>query len=264
LFQSIVSWFLYRPAPASSWAEPPATLRIRDVNLCSADGNRIHAWWSAPEGWTPEQGAVLFCHGNAGNLSHRGENLRRWQEQLGVAVLIFDYPGYGRSTGRPSEAGCYAAGDAAYDYLAREAGVPGERIILYGGSLGGAVAIHLAASRPRRALVLVSAFTSLADMVRQLYPWLPGRLLAGNLFANEQRLATVSGPVFLAHGTADRLVPFAQGERLFAAAREPKLFFPMKGYDHKHTPGRDFYATLRDFLMRTQHGSLTGAGERPA
>lgn len=263
MFQSIVSRFLYRPAPATSWAEPPPGLRVRDLNLFSADGNRIHAWWSAPEGWTPEHGAALFCHGNAGNLSHRGESLRRWQDQLGVATLIFDYPGYGRSTGRPSEAGCYAAGDAAHDWLMREAAVPGERVLLYGGSLGGAVAIHLASTRPHRSLVLVSAFTSLADMVRKLYPWLPGRLLAGRMFPNEKRMAQVLGPVFIAHGTADRLVPFAHGEQLFAAAREPKLFFPMQGYDHQHTPGREFYVALRDFLTRTDQGSLTGAGERP-
>jgi fermentation-respiration switch protein FrsA (DUF1100 family) len=249
VLRSLVSYFLFHPVGhAADWEPPPPGLAVEDVDLTSAGGTRIHAWWAVPPGWEPSRGAMLYCHGNAGNLSHRGEGLRRWLDQLGVAVLIFDYPGYGRAEGIPTEAGCYAAADAAYDWLTGTAGVAGEKVLLYGGSLGGAVAIDLAARRPHRALVLVSAFSSLADMARALFPWLPAGWLVRNQWDNLAKVRRSGGRVFIAHGTADRLVPFRQGERLFAAAPEPKAFFPMPGYDHNHTPGPDFYEALRRFL----------------
>src|SRR4051812_4209202 len=132
---------------------------VEDVNLQTPTGTRIHAWWCPPPHWERSQGAVLYCHGNAGNLSHRVEGVLRWHEQLKTAVLLFDYPGYGRSGGKPSEAGCYASTDTAYAYLTEKLQLSPERVLLYGGSLGGGVAIDLAVRRPHRALVLVSAFT---------------------------------------------------------------------------------------------------------
>jgi fermentation-respiration switch protein FrsA (DUF1100 family) len=248
VLRSLVRYFLFRPVSyTQDWQPPPPDLHIEDVHL-SAVGIPIHAWWAPPLGWEPAQGALVYCHGNAGNLSHRGEGLRRWHQQLGVAPLIFDYPGYGRSGGRPSEAGCYAAADAAYDWLVETAHVPSEKILLYGGSLGGGVAIDVASRRPHRALVLVSTFTSLADMARKRLPWLPAGWLMRRRWDNLHKIRSCRRPVFIAHGTADRLVPFRQGERLFAAANEPKAFFPMNGYDHQHTPGPDFYEALRRFL----------------
>jgi fermentation-respiration switch protein FrsA (DUF1100 family) len=251
MLRAVENRFLFRPLKAAEdWEPPPPGLDPHDVELTGADGSRIHAWWVTPAGWAPGQGATLYCHGNAGNLSHRGENLRRWHDVMGQAVLIFDYPGYGKSGGRPGEAGCYAATDAAYDWLTQQHVPPG-RILLYGGSLGGAIATDVASRRPHRALVLVSAFTSFPDMARTVYPWLPLRRLLSNRLDNLAKIGRVEGPVFIAHGTADRVVPFAQGERLFAAAREPKEFFPLHGHDHNHTPGPDFYQALRDFLART-------------
>jgi fermentation-respiration switch protein FrsA (DUF1100 family) len=247
------NWFLFRPTRAADgWFEPPAGLAVRDVELTSADGTPLHAWWVEPPGWKPGQGALLYCHGNAGNLSHRGEGLRRWRDRMGLAVLIFDYPGYGRSGGKPTEAGCYAAADAAYDWLTEAQGVRGEDVVLYGGSLGGASAIDLAARRPFRALVLVSAFSSFGDMAQKTFPWLPARRLVRNQFDNLTKIATLPGRVFIAHGTADRLVPFGHGERLFAAAPGPKRFFPMQGHDHNDVPGPDFYEALRRFLDETR------------
>jgi fermentation-respiration switch protein FrsA (DUF1100 family) len=243
--------FLFRPVPASvDWQSPPPELVVEDVTLTGADGTRLHAWFTAPDGWTPAQGAVLYAHGNAGNLSHRGNILIRWR-QLGLAVLIFDYPGYGRSEGRPSETGCYAAGDAAFRWLIAVCRVPAGRVLFYGGSLGGAIALDLAVRQPHRGVVLVSVFTSVRDMARKTFPWLPARWLVRNRFDNLGKIPRLRSPLFLAHGTADRLVPFGQGERLFAAANEPKRFFPMAGYDHQHTPGPDFYVALREFLAET-------------
>jgi pimeloyl-ACP methyl ester carboxylesterase len=148
-------------------------MQVEDIELVGVRGTSIHAWWATPPHWQAAQGALLYCHGNAGNLSHRGESVRRWLAAFGVAVLIFDYPGYGKSQGVPTEEGCYAAAGAGYDWVTTVAQVEPEKLLLYGGSLGGAVAIDVASRRPNRALVLVSAFLSLADMARKQFPWLP-------------------------------------------------------------------------------------------
>ncbi len=245
----LVNYFLFRPATAADyWEPPPPGLAVQDVELITPSATRLHAWWAAPSGWTPAQGALLYCHGNAGNLSLRGPSMQRWQKTLGTAVLVFDYPGYGKSGGRPSEAGCYAAVDAAYRWLTSVSAVPGERVVLYGGLLGAAVALDLAVRRPHRGSVLVSAFTSVQDMARREFPWLPSRWLVRGAFDNLSKVGRTGRPVFVAHGTADRLVPFSHGERLFAAAREPRRFFPMPGLDHDHAPTAECLAAVKEFL----------------
>ncbi|MHB1423882.1 MAG: alpha/beta hydrolase [Gemmataceae bacterium] len=240
--------FLYGPRHVEL-DKPPAGVEVENVEMTSQRGDHIHAWWSKAKNWQPEQGAVLFCHGNGGNLSHRGRVLTHWIKEMGLAVLIFDYPGYGRSSGEPSEEGCYAAGEAAYDWLCRTAKVPAERIILYGGSLGGGIATELASRRPHWALVLVATFTSIPDMAQSRFPWLPGRWLVRQRFDNLDKIASCRGPVFLAHSPQDGLIPFTQGERLFAAAPEPKRFFPMPNYHHNDLPTPDFYPALQHFLV---------------
>jgi fermentation-respiration switch protein FrsA (DUF1100 family) len=222
------------------------------VELTSADGTRLHAWWAVPQGWEPAQGAVLFCHGNGGNLSHRGWALRPWLTDMRQAVLLFDYPGFGKSGGRASEAGCYAAADAAYDYLVEGQKVPARRILVCGGSLGGGIATDLAVRRPHRALVLVSTFTSFPDMAQKVYPWLPGRYLVHNRFDNLTKMAACRGPVFIAHDTADGLVPFVQGQRLFDAAHEPKRFFVMSHFGHLDSPSPEAFPALRNFLAEVE------------
>jgi fermentation-respiration switch protein FrsA (DUF1100 family) len=258
---ALEDYILYQPLAAGSWEAPPPGVRVQDVELASADGTRIHAWWSTPQGWEPTQGAVLFCHGNGGNLSHRGWALCPWLEEMHLAVLLIDYPGFGRSGGAPSEAGCYAAGDAAYDWLATAQKVPRHRIVLYGGSLGGGVATDLAARLPCRALVLVSTFTSFPDMAAEKYPWLPGRWLVRNRFDNLAKIGRCRAPVFLAHGTRDGLIPFRQGERLFAAAAGPKHFFPMTDFGHNDSPTPEVYPALRRFL--DEAAAVTPPGTPP-
>ena len=250
MFPALENRFLFRPTRAADEWLPPPDPRVQDVTWQLPAGPRVHAWWCPTPDWTPSHGALLYFHGNGGNLSHRGDGITRWQQELGAAVLIVDYPGYGRSTGRPSEAGCYAAALAAHDWLTGTPRVPADRILLYGGSLGCAVAIDLATRLDQRAMVVVSPFTSLRDMAKRLFPLLPRRLV-GNRFDNLAKIGHCRRPVFIAHGTADRLVPFAQGQRLFAAAKEPKQFFPMHGYDHVHTPGPEFYEQFRTFLRQT-------------
>jgi fermentation-respiration switch protein FrsA (DUF1100 family) len=239
------NFFLYHPTRASEdWLEPPNS-RVRDVELHSADGTMLHAWWCPCEGAT---GAVLLCHGNAGNLSHRGWCVAGWQQQMDQSVFIVDYPGYGRSAGKPSEAGCYAAADAACDWLVQEQKTPPENIILLGESLGCAVAVDLASRRPCRALVLLSPFTSIPDMAQKQFPFLPARWLVRNRFNNLEKIGKCAQPVFIAHGDADGLVPYSQGQRLFAAAGEPKFFLTMKGCDHNDRPQADLLAQVKRFL----------------
>jgi fermentation-respiration switch protein FrsA (DUF1100 family) len=240
---------LFRPDKADEWwANPPAGLVVRDVDLTSADGTALHAWWAEPADWRAERGALLFSHGNGGNLSMCGEVVKQQCDRLGQAVLIYDYPGYGRSAGKPTEEGCYAAGVAAHAWLTEYKGLRAEDVILYGDSMGGAIATELATRYPCRALVLVSTFTSFPDMAQKTVPFLPARWLVRNKLDNLGKIGSVKAPVFIAHGTADRMIPYSQGERLFNAAGEPKQFFPMPGLDHNDTKPASFYEAVGAFL----------------
>jgi fermentation-respiration switch protein FrsA (DUF1100 family) len=220
---------VYHPTPADEEWHLPPNGRVRDVALRTPDGTGIHAWWCPHEA---SSGALLYCHGNGGNLSQRKDLIVDLQDRLKESVLIFDYPGFGKSEGKPTEQGCYAAGDAAYDWLAQEMHISPSRILLYGGSLGGGVAVELASRRDHRALILVNSFTSAPDVGQIMYPWLPIRWLMHNRFDNLGKIGRCRRPVFIASGTADQTIPFVMGERLFAAANEPKRFFPMEGLGH--------------------------------
>src|SRR5262245_5954185 len=233
----------------------PPDSRVEDVHLTLAQDTVVHGWWYPTEDWDGTKPVLLYLHGYSGNLSHRGPAITRWQQELGVAVLIVDYPGFGRSTGRPSEPHCYATADAAYEWLTRDRRVGTARLLLYGGSLGGAVAVDLASRQPHRALILVGAFTSVHEIARKRYPFLPVRWLVPNRFNSLAKIGSCRHPVFFAHGTADRVVPFAHAEKLFAAVPGQKQLFPLVGCDHHHPPGREFFNELRMFLAR-----ITGRG----
>jgi fermentation-respiration switch protein FrsA (DUF1100 family) len=240
---------VYHPTPASVDWQPPPAADVRDIELTSADGTKIHGWWYPQEG---AAGALLCFHGNAGNLSHRGALMAELRRELGVPVLIIDYPGYGRSGGRPSEAGCYAAADAAYDWLTKEQKVAPAKLLIYGASLGGGVATDLASRREHGALILVKTFTSMPDVGQGLYPWLPVRWLMRNRYDSLTKIKRCKEPVFVAHGTADQLIPFAHGQRLYAAANEPKRFFEMPGVDHNEDFDPGFFTALKEFLREAE------------
>ena len=249
MLRTLENWLLYHPASHHRrWQEPPPALRVADVGLTTRDGVPLHAWWTAPDGWAPADGAMLYCHGNAGNVSARGGHLAAWRRRMGQAVLIFDYPGYGRSGGRPNEAGCYAAADAAHAWLTADRGVPADRLVILGRSLGAAVAVDVACRRPHRALVLYSPFTSFPDLAQEKCRWLPARRLVRNRFDSRAKIGGVRAPVFVAHGTADRLVPLHHGRALYAAAPAPKRFLPLPGLGHKGGFCDAFYLSLGRFL----------------
>lgn len=199
------------------------------LTLTTTDGERLDAWFVP----APQSDAVaLIFHGNAGNLTHRVETVAMFN-RLGYGVLIFDYRGYGRSSGRPSEDGLYRDAVAAWDYLTRERGIAPGRIVLFGESLGGGVAAWLAAHVERAeqpgALVLASSFTSAPELAADVYPWLPTRGLVRLRYDTRAALAKINCPVFVAHSPEDDVIPFRHGQRLYEAAGEPKAFLQMAG-----------------------------------
>ena len=185
-------------------------LAHESVALTTADGVGLHGWFVPAEGASH---TLLFFHGNAGNISHRLGSLRIWHD-LGVDVLIIDYRGYGRSEGRPSEAGLYRDADAAWRYLREARDVPPERIVAFGRSLGGAVAACLAAERALGGLILESTFRSVPELGADLYPWLPVRWLARLDYDTEACLEHVDAPVLVVHSEDDEIIPFSHGQAL--------------------------------------------------
>lgn len=246
VFASLELSLVFQPSsPAQSWVDP-VDPRTQDAWLTDARGTKLHAWWIPPK--RVEQGAILVAHGNGGNVSHRGLLASDLNRAVGAGVLLFEYPGYGKSEGRPTEEGCYDAGDAGYRWLVEEAKIPPNRVVLFGESLGGGVAVEMAVRHEHRALVLLYTFTSLPAAAKYHYPWLPTHMLMRTRFDSLSKVGKCTRPVFIAHGTADEIVPFRQGEQLFAAANEPKEFVRLEGMTHNIAIGEAFYAPLARFL----------------
>jgi fermentation-respiration switch protein FrsA (DUF1100 family) len=213
---------VYFPGPAPGVTPADVGLPFERVELVASDGVRLDAWFlPAPEAPARGARAVLVCHGNAGSMEHRLPVAQAFRE-MGLAVLLFDYRGYGASAGSPSEQGLYRDAEAAFDHLVAARGFAPQRIVAYGESLGGAVAIELALRRDPGAVVAESCFTSLVDLGAELYRWIPVRLLARERFENEAKLARLRAPLLLIHSPDDEIVPFAHARRLLAAAGEPK------------------------------------------
>jgi uncharacterized protein len=229
-------------------------LAYESVEISTADSENLHGWFvPAPEATA----TILFFHGNAGNISHRMEYLLMFH-RLGYNTLIFDYRGYGQSSGSPSEAGTYLDAQAAWRYLTEEKGISPARIVLFGESLGGAVAAWLATQEKPALLVLGSAFTSIPDMAAKIYPFLPVRLLSRFEYNTMDNLRTVTCPVFVAHSPQDELVPFAQGRALYRAAPDPKQFLELQG---GHNDGfiftrKDWVRALGEFIRVNLSTSL--------
>jgi fermentation-respiration switch protein FrsA (DUF1100 family) len=202
-------------------------LEYQDVSFVTEDGVALHGWY------LPRRGAkrvLLFLHGNAGNISHRRDSLEIFH-RLGLNVLIFDYRGYGRSAGRPSEPGLYRDAAAAWDYLTGTRGIDQTNIVVFGRSLGGAVAAQLSARVQPRALILESSMSSARDAARAIFPLLSRLVILRYEFDAAASLGRVTCPVLVLHSPQDEIMPFALGEKLYRAANEPKRFVPLQG-DH--------------------------------
>jgi fermentation-respiration switch protein FrsA (DUF1100 family) len=201
---------------------------FEDVFFPASDGIELNGWFYPANISSPRSAlAMLVCHGNAGNISHRLEVCQALLE-TGVAVFLFDYRGYGRSQGRPSEEGTYLDAVAASDWLRRK-GIAGSNIIAFGESLGGGIASELALRQPLGGLILQSTFTSVADLGAELFPWLPVRLVSRIKYDTFRKLPRLKIPVLVMHSRADGLIGFHHAEKNFALANQPKLFWEIKG-----------------------------------
>lgn len=221
------SYIYYPNIPGRAYETTPAQygMPFEPVALTTSDGVRLAAWYvPAPN----PRGTLLYVHGNGGNISHRLDAMRLFHE-LGLSVLAFDYRGYGQSQGTPSEQGTYLDADAAWQYLTTQRGTAPARIIVFGESLGGAIAAHLAARVQPAALVLAESFTSAPDLAAELFPWLPARWITHFHYDTRRDLAAVHVPVLVAHSRDDDIIPFHHGKELFEAAHEPRHFIELQG-----------------------------------
>lgn len=202
-------------------------LDFEDVSLTTPDNEVLHGWYVPA---TDSVGTVLFFHGNAGNISHRLDSIEIFNE-LKLDVLIFDYRGYGQSGGKTSEQGTYIDAHTAWDYLVDERDIAPEKIVIFGRSLGGAVASWLAARTTPGVVILESCFTSVPDMAERLYPFLPARKLSRLQYPVIEHVKLISSPVLVVHSQQDEIIPFDMGQAVFAAASEPKEMLMISG-DH--------------------------------
>jgi len=222
---------VYYPGKTVNATPEDAGLAFESLRLATPDGETLAGWYIPGPSNVPTAGyTVLVCHGNAGDIGDR-VYLARLLHDMGFSSLMFDYRGYGNSSGRPTEKGTYTDAQRAWLYLTFERKIAPDRIVIYGHSLGGVVATHLAASvRPApRLLVAESVFSSAPDMAARIYPWLPSRLLCRFRYAAVQDVQRVECPVIVAHSPDDEVIPYELGRRVFAAAREPKRFVTLSG-----------------------------------
>lgn len=205
----------------------PAAVRLRYevVSLRAEDGVKLHGWYIPAD---QPRGFLLFCHGNAGNISHCLYSLRLFH-RLGLSILIFDYRGYGLSEGSPSDEGLHWDARAALRYLREERQIPSERLFIFGRSLGGAIAAQLAAEHSAAALILDSTFTSAVDLAADLYPWLPARWLTRLRYDTLAALRQTRAPTLILHSRDDELITADHGRRLYQAANEPKEYVELRG-----------------------------------
>lgn len=260
-YAGVLLWFrlnetalIFHPQHGKLVAPPaPLDLESRDIALPSADGTPLVARLIPPPANVPADAAgwVLYFHGASGNVGTLGYN-EAWARfrRMGLGVFAVDYRGFGESGGQPSEAGLYRDADGAYAYLTGTLHVPASRIVIYGYSLGSAVAIDLAARVPAAGLIVEGAVLSVPARGAELYPFLPVDWLARNRFASVDKIARVTMPKLFIHARADREIPIAHGRRLFDLAPEPKYFQDVAGGHataYQVDPG--FFAAVARFVV---------------
>ena len=229
---SILGWslyflqssFVYKPTKELLYNPGDLNLTYEKVVLRTEDGLKLSAWFIPAEN---ARQTILFCHGNAGNISHRLDTANIFNE-LGVNCLLFDYRGYGNSQGKPTEEGTYLDAEAAWDWLIKR-GIEPEQIIIFGRSLGGSIASHLAAKVHPSGLVLESNFTSYVDLGLKFYPYMPIRLFARFDYNAIDHIRKIDCPILIIHSRNDEVIPFEFGLKLYDAAKEPKEFLEIFG-----------------------------------
>jgi fermentation-respiration switch protein FrsA (DUF1100 family) len=244
---------IFHPSRLIEQTPQQAGLIYEDLFFAARDGVRLNGWF-IPHPQASE--TLVWFHGNAGNIGHRVENIRLLHDRVKVNVFIFDYRGFGRSEGAPDENGTYLDGEAALAAVReRIANTGGESLVLFGRSLGAAVATETALRFPPQALILESPFVSIPAMARLYFPFLPVGPLLWTRYDVEEKVRDIRVPLLVLHGDRDSIVPLEQGKQVFAAAPQPKRFYAIAGADHNDTfvtGGAAYYEVLKEFIESTR------------
>jgi fermentation-respiration switch protein FrsA (DUF1100 family) len=254
VIRPLLNSLLFFPSRAVGETPGGAGLNYSELRLDTADGERLHGWWIAAQ--TDSLGHLLLCHGNAGNVGDRVLHAALLTA-VGFDVLLFDYRGYGRSSGRPSEPGTYRDARAALARLLERPGVDAARVFYLGESLGGAVALDLALARPPAGLILLSAFSGVRELARLHYPLVPTALVP-DAYPTLRRIGGLRAPLLVLHGDRDEIVPLAQGRTLFETAPKPKRMHVFSGLGHN-----DLVPLAGAEFARVIAAWVRGLGRRP-
>jgi fermentation-respiration switch protein FrsA (DUF1100 family) len=246
------SRLIYFPGQQRSLIPPPVSLHlpVRQVEFSTEDGLSL-VGWVIPAGQDSTGLWLLICHGNAGNISEFDRPLHyAGLRRLGLNLLAFDYRGYGESDGVPSEEGLYRDVRAAYHYLRQKEGVAAERIIVFGHSLGSAVAIDLVSGHAAGGLIVEGALTSAINRGQELYPYIPVRWIAASRFNSLEKISAVRIPKLFLHAIGDEVIPLAHGRRLYEAAPPPKKFVELRGGhgDAFDVDSANYFGSIADFV----------------
>lgn len=245
---SMENSFIFLPSSQLVASPANAGLRYEDVTLTTNDGTQINGWFVPSPG---AKSTILWFHGNAGNISHRVHNIHALHEHVPAHIFIIDYRGYGRSGGNVSEQGTYEDAQTALAYLHTRKDVDPNNIIVFGRSLGAAVAVDLATHQHTRALILESPFSSIKAMAKTILPFVPIGPFLSTRYDNLAKIRNLRTPLLILHGELDEVVPYEQGRELFAAAPEPKTFYTIAGAGHNNTylvGGDAYFETLARFI----------------
>ena len=242
---------IYFPASYIEFTPSDFNLAYDDVYFLTSDGFKLNGWFIKA---SKPIATILFCHGNAGNISHRVEFIKMFNE-AGFDVFIFDYRGYGKSEGKPDEKGLYLDAMASYKYMVDEKKIPPDSIVLYGESIGGNVAIDLALKMEAGFLISYASFTSAIDMGKRLFPFIPRgflKLIASVEFDAGSKTKNIQIPKLIMHSEDDEIVPFALGEKLFKDASPPKEFYAMKGGHNEaiFVNPEEFIKKIKEFVVK--------------
>lgn len=244
--------FIFYPVSEIGQTPIDAGLPFNDIYFTTSDGVRLNGWFVSHPGANT---TLLWFHGNAGNISHRVENIRLLHDKVAINIFIFDYREYGRSEGKVSEEGTYKDGEAALKYLRAREDVEPKRIVFFGRSLGAAVAAEMATRHECLALILETPFASIREMARVTFPFLPIGPFLRTRYDTVEKVKKIKAPLLVLHGDRDDIVPFAQGKKVFDAALEPKEFYTIPGARHNDTyivGGDAYFTVLKDFIHRAK------------
>tara|TARA_Y100000588_G_scaffold53661_1_gene50674 strand:- start:1922 stop:2689 length:768 start_codon:yes stop_codon:yes gene_type:complete len=249
-FEKIENFFLYHPRQLLDSSPEGLGIKYENVKFTAKDNTKLHGWFFPPN--SSDNPVILWAHGNAGNISHRIENILLMRKFLDVGIFIFDYRGYGLSEGKPNEKGLYSDMEGAYLWLANR--ISENRIVLFGRSLGAAVATKLSIEKTSsQSLILESPFENTIEMGKKIFPFLPLGWLIKQKYDTKAIIHSVKIPLLILHGDKDTIVPFQQGKNLFDFASGPKQFFKIKGAGHNDTysiGGTFYWETWKKFLQK--------------